>query len=260
MSNMTSQGPSRAGFVILVLTASVAMAILLALGTWQVERLAWKEAMIARIEARIHASPEPLPATARWPDLKVEDYEYRHVRVSGRFDQARETLIFRGVGKVGDGAAQPGYWVMVPLLLPDGASLLVNRGFVPLDKKDPASRAPVPPGEVTLTGLMRVPEDRSAFTPADDPAKGQWYTRDPVAIAAAIGLPRPAPFSLDEDAHAVARGEPGGGATVLDIPNNHLSYAATWYGLAATLAVMLGVVAWRRRRSATAQGDGLRDR
>ena len=158
----------------------------------------------------------------------------------------------RGVGKVGDGPAQPGYWIMGPLLLADGASVLVNLGFVPLEAKDAALRALATSGELTVSGVMRAPEERGPFIPADNPAKGQWYTRDPVAIATSLGLPRPAPFSIDADAHAAAPGAPAGGATVLDIPNNHLSYAATWYGLAATLAAFYAGFLWRRLRRAAA--------
>ena len=242
--------PSPQGFPwLLGLFALIAFAILMSLGFWQVERLQWKEALIAQVEARIHAEPRPLPARADWAQLKPIDYDYAHVRVTGRLDPAREALIFRGAGKIGQGAAQPGYWIMTPLLLADGSSLLVNRGFVPLANKEPATRPDPQRGqEVTLTGLMRAPEDRNLFTPADDPAKGQWYTRDPQAIAAALGLPNPAPFSLDEDAHPGPPGAPAGGATVFDIPNNHLSYAGTWFGLAGTLVAVFGYFVWRRRR------------
>ena len=234
---------------LLSLFALIAFAILVSLGLWQVERLQWKEALIAQIEARIHGQPGDLPEASKWAGLKPLDYDYARVRVSGRLDPAREALIFRGAGKVGQGASQPGYWVMAPLLLPDGSSLLVNRGFVPLANKEAASRPDPQRGQsVTLTGLMRAPEDRNLFTPADDPAKGQWYTRDPLAIAAALALPNPAPFSLDEEAHPAAPGLPAGGATVFDIPNNHLSYAGTWFGLAGTLAGVFGYFVWRRRR------------
>ncbi len=242
--------PSAQGFPwLLSLFALIVFAILVSLGMWQVERLQWKEALMAQVETRLNAQPRALPERSSWAGLKPLDYEYTHVQVTGRLDPTREALIFRGVGKVGQGAAQPGYWVMTPLLLADGSGLLVNRGFVPLANKEPATRPDPQKGqEVTLTGLMRAPEDRNLFTPADDPGKGQWYTRDPSAIAATLGLPNPAPFSIDEDVHVAASGAPAGGATVLDIPNNHLSYAGTWFGLAATLVGVFGYFMWRRRR------------
>ena len=227
-----------------------AFAVLMSLGFWQVERLRWKEALIARIEARIHAAPVALPPATTWAQMKADDYDYQPVRVEGVLDATREALIFRGVGKVSaKDMAQPGYWVMVPLLTDDGGTILINRGFVPLDRKELATRPDPQRGQrVTLTGLLRAPEERSVFTPADDVQKGQWFTRDPRAIAAALQLKNAAPFSLDEAAHAAARGLPAGGATVFEIPNNHLSYAGTWFGLAATLLVVFGFLVRRRRR------------
>ena len=248
MTDLTAT-PRRGSALLVSLAALTVFAILVSLGLWQVERLQWKEALIARIEARIHGEPGPLPAGSTWASLKPLDYDYARVRVTGRLDPALEALIFRGSGKVGQGSSQPGYWIMAPLLLADGTSLLVNRGFVPLANKEPASRPDPQRGqEVTITGLLRAPEDRNLFTPTDNAAKAEWYTRDPLAIGAALGLPNPAPFSLDEDAHAAAPGLPAGGATVFDIPNNHLSYAGTWFGLAGTLAGVFGYFMWRRRR------------
>ena len=228
----------------------IVFAILMSLGIWQVERLQWKEALIARIEARIHAEPVALPPAATWAQMKADDYDYQHVRVDGVLDSAREVLIFRGVGKTSSKAmAEPGYWVMVPLHTDDGGTILINRGFVPLANKDLTTRPDPQRGQrVSLTGLLRAPEERSIFTPADDAAKGNWFTRDPRALAAALSLTNAAPFSVDEDAHTAAPGHPAGGATVFEIPNNHLSYAGTWFGLAATLLVVFGVMVARRRR------------
>jgi surfeit locus 1 family protein len=228
----------------------VAFAILMSLGFWQVERLHWKEALIARIEARIHAAPTALPPASAWTQMKADEYDYLHVRVDGVLDAQREALIFRGVGKMSaKDMAQPGYWVMVPLKTDDGGEILINRGFVPLDRKDISARPDPQRGQrVSLTGLLRAPEERSLFTPADDAAKGQWFTRDPRAIATALQLAHAAPFSIDEDAHAAVPGLPAGGATVFEIPNNHLSYAGTWFGLAATLLVVFGFVVKRRQR------------
>jgi surfeit locus 1 family protein len=228
----------------------VAFAILMSLGFWQLERLRWKEALIARIEARIHATPVPLPPAASWAQMKAQDYDYLPVRVEGVLDAKREALIFRGVGKMSaKDMAQPGYWVMVPLTTDDGGEILINRGFVPLARKEPATRPDPQRGQrVTLTGLLRAPEERGVFTPADDAKTGQWFTRDPRALATALQLTNAAPFSLDEAAHSAAPGLPAGGATVFEIPNNHLSYAGTWFGLAATLLGVFAVMVMRRRR------------
>ena len=236
----------RRGLLVPFIFAGTAFAILVGLGTWQVERLRWKEALIARLDARVAAVPSPVPPRTDWPRLDLADEEYRHVSARGQWEP-KEALIFRGSGKVAGGPTQPGYWVMSPLRLEGGGAVLVNRGFVGLDRKQDAARRP-PEGTVTVTGLLRAPEERNLFTPKDDPASGQWYTRDPAAIASALGIADAAMFSIDEGAHAAAPGTPAGGATVIDIPNNHLSYAVTWYGLALTLVgVFLAFLIKRRR-------------
>ncbi|GAC1554773.1 MAG: SURF1 family protein [Beijerinckiaceae bacterium] len=230
------------------LAALAGMAVLVSLGVWQLNRLAWKEALIARIEARAKAPPVPLPPAADWAAERADDYEYRHVVLTGRFDE-REALVFRGSGP--DAGAGPGYFVMAPLILADGWSVIVNRGFVPLAAKDSATHRP-PTGEVTVTGLMRPPEPRNPFTPADEPDKGRWFSRDPVAIAAYLGLARAAPFSIDADASPDPAALPRGGATIIAFPNNHLSYALTWFGLAAALAGVFAAFAWGRLRPGSA--------
>ena len=211
-------------------------------------RLAWKEDLIAKIEARVHASPVALPDEATWASLKPDDYEYRHVTLRGTFEHDKELLIFRASGP-NEGLSQPGYVVITPLRMESGASVLIARGFVPEAFKDPATR---PQGQltglVTLNGLMRAPEPRNAFTPADSPEKGLWYTRDPAAMASALKIARAAPFSIDADGTPLPGGWPKAGVTVVSIKNDHLSYALTWYGLAATLVVLIGFILWRNRK------------
>jgi surfeit locus 1 family protein len=219
----------------------IAFLLLCGLGVWQLQRLAWKEGILAQIDKRITAPPVPLPDEAQWPQLQTSDYAYRHVTVTGTFDHAKEALVFRALHD------ETGYLVLTPLTLPSGAQVIVNRGFVPEDLRDPAKRRAVQTtGDVTVTGLMREPESRNLFTPADEPAKGLWFTRDPVAIAQHFGLTRAAPFTIDADVSPVPGGWPKGGTTVIDIPNNHLSYAFTWFGLATALLAVFGVFAWRR--------------
>jgi surfeit locus 1 family protein len=224
------------------LLALAGIAVLVSLGVWQLHRLAWKEALIARIEARVHAPPAPMPPESEWPGLKPEDYEYRHVSLRGRF-HPRQALVFRGSGpEAGQG---PGYLLLAPLILPDGAAVIVNRGFVPGTPQEAAAHAP-PAGEVTVTGLVREPEPRNLFTPADQPDKDVWFTRDPGAIARHFGLSRSAPFSIDEDYTGDPKALPHGGTSVIAFPNNHLSYALTWFGLAAALAGVFSAWAWGR--------------
>ena len=226
-----------------------ALAVLVSLGLWQLQRLAWKEAVLAQIEARAGASPVAAPAD--WSAFDPQRDEYRHVTMSGTFEHDHEALVFRATGNGRPDFEGPGYLVMTPLLLADGAHVLVNRGFVPLAKRDPALRAAGQgAGLVTITGLLRSTEPRNAFTPADNPARGEWFTRDVAAISAHFGLARPAPFSVDADATPNPGGLPLGGATVLAIANDHLSYALTGFGLGLALLGVFLVFAWGKMRAA----------
>ena len=233
--------PAAKSLVAPAIATLLAFTLLVALGVWQLHRLSWKDGLIAEIDARAHAAPTPAPLAADWATLRPKDYEYRHIALDGTFDNAKETLVFRPSE---DG---PGYLVMTPLALAGGGAVIVNRGWIPDRLKDPALRkAGDPVGRVEVTGLMRAPEARNLFTPADDPAGGQFFTKDPAAIAARDGISA-APFVVDADAApANPGGWPRGGATVIDIPNTHFSYAMTWFGLALTLHGVFGSFAWKR--------------
>jgi surfeit locus 1 family protein len=225
------------------LAAAIGFAILCGLGIWQLQRLAWKEGLLADMAARMAAPAVPLPSEAAWASLDSGQYDYRHVQVSGRFVHAKEALVFRPR----DG--EPGYLVMTPLALGSGSYVIVNRGFVPEAAKDPTNRtAGLLAGTVSLTGLMRPPEGRNLFTPADDPDGNIWFTRDPAAIAAHAGLSPVAPFTIDADLERDTQTLPRGGATLVAIRNDHFAYAMTWFGLAAALAGVFGTFAWRKLR------------
>ena len=234
----------------------VAGACLIALGIWQVHRLAWKENLLATIDRRTNATPEPLPPPAAWPTLKPVDYEYRRVALTGTLDNGKETPVF------GSTPYGVGFYVMTPMHLeggggPDGGVVLVNRGYVPPDRKDPATRrAGEPTGVVRIVGLMRAPEHRGLFTPADDPAAGQYFSRDPAVLAARDGLVGLAAINVAADTTPNPGGSPIGGATVIAIPNNHFVYALTWFGTALSLFAMFGSYAWRRLARGEDEGVG----
>ncbi len=229
--------------------------VLIALGDWQLHRLAWKEELIAEVTSRVHAAPVDAPAEADWPSLKPSDYEYRHVRVAGVYDDAHQALVYRALESPHGPYAGPGYLVITPLRRADGSVILVNRGFVPQDQKDKAALAPNQ-GETAVTGLMRSSEERNFFTPADDPAKGQWYTRDVAAIARDMNLQRYAPFSIDADAGADRNALPEGGETIIEFPNNHFSYAMTWFGMALVLVGVFVAFAMTQLRAPDEPDDG----
>ncbi len=228
--------------VVFGLGAAFVFLTLLGLGTWQVQRRSWKLDLIARTEARVHAPAIPAPSPAEWSRVGPDD-AYRHVTLSGRFLNERETL----VQAVTDYGA--GFWVLTPLRREDGSLVLVNRGFVPGDRKDPASR---PAGQIAdtvqVTGLLRLTEPGGAFLRSNDPAGNRWYSRDVAAIAAARGLTGTAPYFVDADATPNPGGLPIGGLTVVAFPNSHLVYALTWYGLALMLGGFFAFRGFLRRK------------
>lgn len=241
---------------LVVVLALVLFASLVALGTWQVQRRAWKLDLIERVEERVHAAPVAAPERGQWPQIKPAIDEYRHVRVTGTFLHDRETLVQANT------VQGSGFWVLTPLQAADGTTVLVNRGFVLPELRDRATRAPSTlPGEASVTGLLRITEPGGGFLRKNDAPGNRWYSRDVQAIAAAQGLQNVAPFFVDADANAPAPGqslreapearqlpEPQGGLTVISFYNNHLVYALTWYGLALMVLGGAWVVLRERRR------------
>ncbi|MGQ0672176.1 MAG: SURF1 family protein [Hyphomicrobium sp.] len=224
----------------------LALPILLALGSWQLDRLAWKEGLIASIAERVSQPPIGLgEANRRF--LDTGEAEYVRVRARGRFHHDKERYLYAP-----DPDRGPGFQVITPFeVAGDGAILFVNRGWVPDALKEPALRAAgQAAGEVEVTGLLRRPESPGAFTPDNDPVRNLWYWRDFSGMfkASFENTERPyIPMFLDAEA-----GPPGtwpqGGTTRVALPNRHLEYAITWFGLAGALAaVYAAYVAGRLR-------------
>ncbi|WP_298279431.1 SURF1 family protein [uncultured Bradyrhizobium sp.] len=237
---MRSARPS----LVLLTLGMLGVALLSALGVWQIERRTWKLALIERVEQRMHAVPVAPPPPSAWPAVTAASDEYRRVTLRGSFLDADETLV---QAVTADG---PGFWVLTPLQVADGTTVLVNRGFVPPDRRDPATRRGGEPlGPVSVTGLLRVSEPNGGFLRSNDPAAGRWYSRDVAAIAAVHGLSNVAPFFVDADATPNPGGYPVGGLTIVRFPNNHLIYALTWFALALMLAGALLRVARGRGRA-----------
>jgi len=213
-------------FLTLCLVATLSFC---ALGVWQMERRAWKLALIEAVDQRVHAPPVSPPGEPRWDRVTAADDAYRHVEVRGHFLAGRDTLV-QALTEQG-----PGFWLMSPLQTDRGFIVLVNRGFVP-----PAWHATVPrlsnasgDRETIVTGLLRLTEPGGSLLQANQPGSGRWYSRDVAAITRARGLSRVAPYFVDADATPHPGGWPLGGLTVVRFPNNHLVYALTWFALAA---------------------------
>jgi surfeit locus 1 family protein len=216
------------------------MILLPGLGTWQLQRLQWKEGLIAAREAGLAAAPVPLPATL----AAARALEYRRVRASGRFLHDRTLYLYATAAN-----GTPGYHVLTPLALAGGAVLMVDRGFVPQDRKDPATRAAAnSSGEASVTGILRLPLAPGWFVPDNRPGRNEWFFIDLPAMAAAARVGTLLPFYIEADASPNPGGLPLGGQTPIDLPNNHLQYAITWYALAVALPVFYIALVRRRRR------------
>jgi surfeit locus 1 family protein len=242
----------RGGFFLFALLVVVALGVLVALGTWQLERLSWKEGLIAELNAKLSAKPADLPARERWQRLDAAADEFRRVAFPAEFLPGEEALVYSSGSSLRPDASGPGYWVFSPARLTGGSIVVVNRGFVPEGKQNPDTRREGhPSGVVDIVGVMRWPEQRGQFTPKDEPEKNLWFARDPAAMAAAKKWGSVAPFYLDQEAPLPPGGLPKAGPLTANLPNNHLQYAVTWYGLAAVILIA-AVFLWRARRRVAA--------
>nr|WP_295081995.1 SURF1 family protein [uncultured Roseateles sp.] len=241
---------------ILLLLAGLLCAGFLSLGNWQLQRLSWKQALIARISQAQQAAPVTPPTAAQWTQwtpAQQQALEYQRVRLQGRFAHELETLV-RASTELGTG-----YWVLTPMAVElDGQPrgwVIVNRGYVGAEQVAPASR-PVPAATTdvqTVIGLLRLTEPVGSLLQKNQPAQARWYSRDVAAIAVARGLSGElAPFFVDAVAAPGQPEWPRAGLTVLSFKNNHLVYAITWFGLALMAlgaAAFLARTEWRLRNA-----------
>lgn len=205
-----------------------ALLVLIGLGVWQIQRLHEKEALLASIAERMTAQETPLDDVLRLP---LAETEWRHVRMRGHFLHDKEAYVHAIEPELGLGVH-----VLTPLVMSDGGTVLVDRGFVPLASKPPETRqVGQVEGEVEVSGIVRLAGERNMFTPAADIRTRTWYWRDPEAIAQALGIAPRAPIVIVASQPANPGGVPQFTGYRADVPNNHLQYAFTWFGLALTL-------------------------
>lgn len=245
---MTVSG--RRGLVVPAALVLVGVAVLVSLGTWQLERKAWKEALIATIDRRLAAQPAPLPGPAQWSTLDPGADEFRRVVFAAEFLHGQEALVYTSGSGLRSDVSGVGYWVFTPARLKDGATVMVDRGFIPEGRRDPATRAQGQgSGPTEVIGVLRWPEAAGLFTPSADPAANLWFARDPAAMAAAKGIGTVAPFYVEQESPVPPGGLPRPGKLHPNLPNNHLGYAITWYGLAVVLVAVFGARLMSRRAS-----------
>ncbi len=233
------------GLVGLTVCVLAALALLIGLGVWQLDRLKWKEGLIAQIEARATAAPVALEDAEALLG-RGRDPSYLRVRVEGRFHHGRERYLYA----TADG--QQGWHVITPLEMSNGEMVLIDRGFVPDELKEPASRQPGQVEQVVeLTGLVRLPERQGVFIPDNEPAANRWFWRDLQAMSASMfpsDAVEVAPFYVEAERSDVPGGWPQGGQTRLVIANNHLQYALTWFALAVCLLAVYVAYVWSHFR------------
>lgn len=234
---MTDAAPPRRPGWLFTGLGVLGVALFLALGVWQVQRLAWKTALIAQVDARLAAAPVAAPGPADWAGLTKDD-EYLRVSLTGHYLPGPQPLVLAVTTR------GRGYWVMTPLRTEAGWTVFVNRGFIPEARHD--DPPPAPQGEVAVEGLLRADQPGGGFLRSNDPEAGRWFSRDTGAMADTLSLDRVAPYFVDAAARAdVGPEDPVGGLTVVHFRNSHLSYALTWFALALGLGALL---AWLRLR------------
>lgn len=222
-----------------------AVLVMLGLGTWQLQRMSWKGDLMQRVEQRVHAAPVSLPATVSDPS----SWEFRPVTVTGQFLHDKELRLLARPRQ-----GQAGYEIVTPLVREDGGTVLINRGFVPMDKRDAAMRTRGQiSGTVTVSGLVRLPQPAGLFQPDNSPGAETWVRAEPAAMGAALNLAGIAPLIVEAVPGQSPGGLPAGIEPRVELPNNHLQYALTWYGLAATLVAIY--VLSQRRRGASEKGQ-----
>ena len=225
----------------------VGLLVLLSLGTWQVERKAWKDALIETLSRRLSDAPVALPHPGEWARLTPDNAEFRRVRLRIESTGEDDALVYTSGSALRDDVKSPGYFVFAPMRLPDGVKVVVNRGYMP-DKIYPRLAGPQ-----EIVGVLRWPESPPWFIGAHDSTGAVWTVRDQRAMAELKGWGAVAPFYIEQEAPVPPGGLPHPAALQVRLRNEHLQYAITWYGLAGVLVVIFFLWAIRTRRAVASQ-------
>jgi surfeit locus 1 family protein len=242
-----SEAPSRRGVIVPSVTTAIIVLATLSLGVWQLERRADKLALIATLEERLSAEPVWLPRSETWSELSQAKDEFRRVKILGSIEPGREARVYASGSPLRKDVTGPGTWVFAPAYVSGSGSdakVVVNRGFVPDGAESPASPYREP---IMLTGYIRFAEEPGWFTPPADVAKRLWFLRDHLAMSRALGWAtgaRMAPFYIDLETPVPPGGLPKPGPLQVNLKNDHLQYAITWFLLAIAVSVSFGI--WLR--------------
>jgi surfeit locus 1 family protein len=241
--------PKRKSLLFPGLSALAGLVVLLGLGTWQIERKAWKENLIETLTSRLGSEPGELPPPEFWPLLGPGNAEFKRVRLNVSFPKSTDALVYTSGSALRDDVKGTGYFVFSLAKFPNGPSVVVNRGFS-ADRNYPQAE-----GAQEIVGALRWPESPSLFVPERDSSGAIWFARDHEAMARALGWGDVAEFYIEQEAPVPPGGVPHPAKLNVRLRNDHLQYAITWYSLAGVLVVMFAIWA-RRQRSATAAGPG----
>ena len=245
-----NRSPARQGLLVPCLVALAAFLVLVGLGTWQLQRKAWKEGLVAAMHERLAAAPVDLPPASQWASLNVDSAEFRRVKFHAQFTEGRGVYVYVAGSALRDDIKEPGYFAFAPARLDDGTAVVVNRGYIPMDQQ-----IGWPAGTMEVVGYLRWPESRPWFLSDTNSASDTWFVRDHRTMAVAKGWGDVAPFYVDQESPVPASGLPRPAALTVNLRNDHLQYAVTWFGLAAVLVGCF--VAWliTRRRNAAEPGE-----
>lgn len=250
MTAGTTERPARPRLLWPAILTVAGTLMLCSLGIWQLERMGEKHAFIARLTEQATGEPAPMPAAASWNNLDPAKLDLTRVTANGSYVDGPFAGVRTTIAAGGPGTRQLsgfGRWIFQGFKLEDGGTILVNRGFVPENRLGEVKPAA---GQARVTGFLRAPESRNSFTPNDIPADREFYTRDPAAIAASLNLPA-APVYLEAEREGDGLTPPAGvdvKELIGRIPDNHLQYALTWFGLAMTLIGVFTAYAWQAWR------------
>jgi surfeit locus 1 family protein len=243
-------GPgTRPRLLVPTLIALAAIGLASALGAWQLQRKTWKEGLIAAMDARLAAAPVPLPPASQWLSFTAEDSEFRRVEFRAQFVDGQGVYVYVAGSALRDDIKDPGYFAFQPARLADGRTVVVNRGYVRMDRTIPWVG-----DSLDIVGYLRWPESRPWFLSDTNKSSDTWFIRDPGAMAAAKGWGEVAPFYVDQESPGPAGGVPRPGTLKVNLRNDHLQYALTWFGLALVIAVMFGIWLFSRGRKVSGEG------
>jgi surfeit locus 1 family protein len=233
------------------------LALLLGLGVWQLQRRVQKHALIAALTERLAASPDALPPVEQWSALTSAGDEFRRVSFSATYAPAPDAMVYSSGSAVRTDISGPGTWAFMPARLSGGETVVVNAGFVQNTMQDRALEDRAVTGLITgapmtLTGYLRFPESAGILTPQENLANRLWFTRDHIAMAQKIGWDqagRIAPFYIDLESPVPSNGIPKPGPLEVQLRDDHLQYAITWFGLAGAVMIAFGVWLFGQHRA-----------